>query len=212
LRPVSGRRPSTAERNTTMLDIILFRMLRENPKKALILIGCLVGFFALIGGFSTYYENKEKALAQGGGHTTKVPAFKGSVEPYLNTPAKRAPKDAARTLKGKILTVDYYGKSVDHLYEELPDDLRAASSEEVGTVVWFFWGTEKVTEEKGKPGYLATVCEVVVIDVADSEIIAQRKFRGERPSQAALAGPKPTQEVVAFLEQLRGPAAAETSP
>ena len=35
------------------------------------------------------------------------------------------PKDAVRPLKGKILPVNYSNRSVDKLYEELPEELRA---------------------------------------------------------------------------------------
>jgi hypothetical protein len=185
-----------------MLDYLLFKMLRENPKKGLLMLGGILSFFVAVGAFSSYSENKERTLVSAGAGD-KSP-FAGKLDPFLKTPDKRAPKDAKRTLNGKVLALDYYGKSIDKFHQELPADLRAEKPEEVGTVIWVFSGTERVRDERTGGTVTVSVCEVVVFDVANSEILAQRRFRGALPDRADADGPKPTPQILALLEQLRG--------
>ena len=103
-----------------------------------------------------------------------------------------------------MLALDYHRKAVDGLHQELPAELRAEKPEEVGTVVWVFSGTERVRDERTGGAVTVSVCEVVVFDVANSEILAQRRFRGAPPDRADAEGPKPTPQILALLEQLRG--------
>jgi hypothetical protein len=111
-------------------------------------------------------------------------------------------------VKGKVIPVSVADREVDWLYYDLPDDLRPAAPDQVGTVVWLRWDKVKVGQY-GNNGGDANVqtCDVTVIDLAARRVVDQRRFVGGEPPQSSrrgssASGSKPTEPIVAYLKSL----------
>ena len=108
-----------------------------------------------------------------------------------------------------MIVVDTAAKDIDGVWYDLPDNLRAAKPEEVGTVVWVTWGKDQVdTYENGAPAYVQT-CKVTVIDKQTQTVLwDSQQFRGDEPpmeidfSASEGSGSKPTEQVVDYLKGL----------
>jgi len=97
-------------------------------------------------------------------------------------------------IRGKVITVDTRSKAPDHLYFDLPKELRAAQPEEVGTVVWVECTSVTTVVRRVGGSTNNTVdyrCEVAVIDKAASAIVGKQRFEktaGEQGYQQVLYG------------------------
>jgi hypothetical protein len=138
----------------------------------------------------------------------KVKPFKEHLATYtqpINQPEKEF---TSKKPIGKCVTVDMEKNEVDSIYFDLPDELRAETPDQVGTIVQLNWGKQQVNEyEGGKPAYKQR-CDVLVVDRATMSAVAAETFWGSDPpsqiksSQSEGSGDKPTDQVVNFLKGL----------
>jgi len=129
-----------------------------------------------------YYLYRESVLAP----------FKPYLSEYLSFSATQ---QGEPYIRGKVITVDTRRKAVDHLYFDLPQELRATQPEEVGTVVWVECTSVTTVVRRVGGSTNNTVdyrCEVSVIDKAASAIVGQKRFEdtsGEQGYEEVLYGP-----------------------
>ena len=129
-----------------------------------------------------YYLYRESVLAP----------FKPYLSEYLSFSATQ---QGEPYIRGKVITVDTRRKAVDHLYFDLPQELRATQPEEVGTVVWVECTSVTTVVRRTGGSTNNTVdyrCEVTVIDKAASAIVGQKRFEdtsGEQGYEEVLYGP-----------------------
>jgi hypothetical protein len=113
----------------------------------------------------------------------------------------------AGPVQKKMIVIDMREKDVDSLYWDLPEELRAATPDEVGTVVWMEWDKIQRMIYGTKPGWQHHV-KVTVIDMSRKTVVAHGCFIGSMPPSSISSrssegnGSKPTDEVVRFLATL----------
>ncbi len=128
-----------------------------------------------------YYLYRESLLAP----------FKPYLSEYLSFSAVQ---QGEPYIRGKVITVDTRSKAVDHLYFDLPKELRAAQPDEVGTVIWVECTSVTTVIRRVGGSTNNTVeyrCEVAVIDKAASTIVGKQTFEktaGEQGYQQVLYG------------------------
>lgn len=139
--------------------------------------------------------------------TSQAAPFQPFVAQYLAAPAGAA---QGRPAQGKMVVVDTAKRDVDwDIFFALPDEVRAARPQEVGTIVWTNWGKDQTgAYDDGTPAYVLW-CKVTVIDRKTRTIIAESgQFRGSAPPQSidsnssSGSGSKPTEAVLEFLKNL----------
>lgn len=117
------------------------------------------------------------------------------------------PNKGTGKIKGKVIPIDMTANTVDYIYFDLPDELRPAKPEDVGTVVLLQWGKNQVgTYTGGSAAYQQTV-QVTVLDKDTRDIIGQQSFSGSMPPQRKKSsesgtGSKPETEVINFVKAL----------
>jgi hypothetical protein len=111
-------------------------------------------------------------------------------------------------VKGKVIPVDLANQKIDWFYYDLPDDLKARTPEQVGTVVWLEWGERKVGQygTSGGGAFVRT-CNVTVIDHAQRAIVGRHYIEGGPPPTtsrrgASQYGSYPTEGIVNYLRGL----------
>jgi hypothetical protein len=148
--------------------------------------------------------------------------FASKMSEYLTlVPADApVPEEATPYINGKILAIDKTNEvgAPSAVHVALPEELRAQSPEEVGTVVWVEW-KETRFGTYGDSGIVAyrIDADVTVIDAVKKVVIARETFQGGDPPSTAPAGggpgrgPRPVAKIVGYLEQLaRTPTASES--
>jgi hypothetical protein len=150
--------------------------------------------------------------------------FDPKLKAWAAAPADYSPGSAY--VRGRVLpvlhtwnTTNVRGRypAVDAaLYWKLPDDLRARSPDEVGTVLWLDWTEEMRTAPvPGNPlmvkvATIIETCKVTLIDVRANRRLATTSFRGkdpdrlgpgEEPVDRLKPGP-PYKAIVPYLEGL----------
>ena len=150
-----------------------------------------------------------QSLWTGQSQSREIAPFEARIDDYLAVPKPGGPATGQKA-RGKIIPVDFQERRVDRLYFELPKELRAASPDDVATVVWLTWREEKVSEyEGGKPAYVER-CEVSVIDRKENVVLGKKEFRGGDPPKALSrnlskgVGPRPYKEIADYLVSLCG--------
>jgi hypothetical protein len=120
----------------------------------------------------------------------------GPFKPYLSEYLSfSATQQGEPYIRGKVITVDTRRQAVDHLYFDLPQELRATQPEEVGTVVWVHCTSVTTVVRRVGGSTNNTVdyrCEVSVIDKAAAVIVGQRRFEdtsGEQGYEQVLYSP-----------------------
>jgi len=145
----------------------------------------------------------------------KVKPFKQHIDAYAQPaknegPGKGDPQALLGKVNGKVITVDLEKKEIDYLYFDLPNDLRAETPEDVGTVAQLQWGKHQLTDRQytnGKPAFKQN-CVVTLVDKATGNLIARQELWGGDPpssiksSQSEGTGSKPEKEVVDYLKGL----------
>jgi hypothetical protein len=132
--------------------------------------------------------------------------FEEHINEYLTAPKAGAPTN--QKARGKFITVDVNERRVDRLYFELPPELRAASPDEVATVVWLDWREEKVGEYSGGKPACVEWCDVTVIDRQQNVTLAKKQFKGGDPPKTLKTtfikgvGPRPYKEIADYLASL----------
>src|SRR5262249_10206707 len=77
-------------------------------------------------------------------HEHKVGPFNAQAPDFLEV---KGSKDTTTVVMGKVIIFDEATRKVDKdVYFDLPDDLRATTPEEVGTVVLVTWSEQKIDE------------------------------------------------------------------
>ena len=140
--------------------------------------------------------------------TTQTSPFQASMSAYLAAPTGSS-TNVPHVVMGKMIVVDTAKKDVDwDVYFSLPDNLRAAKPQEVGTIVWTSWGKNQIdTYDNGAPAYVQT-CQITVIDRKSQTIMWQQQYQGTEPPQtidsrnSEGSGSKPTEQVQQFLQGL----------
>jgi hypothetical protein len=134
--------------------------------------------------------------------------------PPQGVPQPRPPQPGGVTgrVKGKMVVVNVHEGKIDDLHFSLPDDLRAANPEGVGTVVLLTWGKIKISGE-GPISSMRGVeyqqfCQLKVFDWESKSEVASRVFLGGFPESNLLrlgpvTGPKPdAAQMLSFLAGL----------
>src|SRR5262245_1828947 len=184
-----------------------------NPqtRNTLIALG-IFGVIALIvgGGFGIWYLNRVLALSPFGKHVNEygaafAPAGAGGVGGPAGAPQAFAGQGY---VIGKVIPVDMKGsKSIDWIYFDMPNDLRAKKPDEVGTVAQLSWSEDKIDEYTDGAGAYVHVCKVDVIDLGKKSVVVSQTFRGgeppmEKSHSGSAYGSKPTQDIVNWLKNM----------
>lgn len=110
-----------------------------------------------------------------------------------------------------------------HEFFFLPDDLRATTPEEVGTIIWLSWGSRQVGHygevEYHKPA-CRIKCRMTIIDKKRNSIIGEKEFLGGPPPKTTSAsfdlqgdyGNKPTPAITSYIESLPRKPMRNTNP
>jgi hypothetical protein len=111
-------------------------------------------------------------------------------------------------IKGKIIIIDNQKNKIDHIYYDLPENLRATKPENVGTIVLLEWGEDKIGfYASPRSEAIVITCQVTVIDKSIPAIVSKVNFEGPPPpailkSGESATGAMPTQEIVNYLQGL----------
>ena len=111
-------------------------------------------------------------------------------------------------IRGKLLPMDIRQGTIDFVfYQELPRDLRAASPEEVGTVVNRDCVASSVGTYTRGGGAYRWACELKLIDLSISRILKGPTITGSEPPPTKMGsgdeyGSDPLPEIVAYLVAL----------
>jgi hypothetical protein len=169
-------------------------------RKATFILWGLIGTVALgVGGFfGIRYVLRKSHLAAFEDHVNEYVAIaNGATEPGKGPP------------RGKMITIDKQENDIDWTYFDLPDELRADSPEEVGTIAVLDWGKVEVGKySDGASAYVQT-CVVTVVDKADKKVLGKSPvLQGGDPPKSKKGsgegkGPRPTEAVVNYLRSLR---------
>lgn len=138
--------------------------------------------------------------------TTEFARFVGA-----KAPSSDAVNDVqARYRKGHLLLINAENGRIDEMFYTLPPALRAANTNDVGTVVWLHWDSHVLGRYSNGGQAVKTDCDVVVYDVARKAIVAREHIEGEEPPQTVRQqrGSKvgwvklPAEKVMKFLQEL----------
>lgn len=133
-------------------------------------------------------------------------SFEDHIDEYTNLSGlKGDPGDIY--LIGKILPVNKSTKAIDLLYFELPNDLRAASPEEVETILWVECEGKVVNTYTDGAEARRIDCVLTIINKASNTMIVQTTFRGEPPpgsksGSGDRSGSRPTEDMVKYITTL----------
>ncbi len=171
----------------------------ESSKKWKVLAWSVVGILVVVTG--GYFGIRAMV------RSNHLKPFEPKVDEYLAKPVASKERPDARH-KGKIIPVNVKEKEIDSLYWDLPEGLRAATPDDVATIVWLEWGEVQVSTygNTNKPALVQT-CNVTVIDRDEKAILLREAFRGSDPPKSIKSrdssgrGDKPTDKVVEFLQQ-----------
>lgn len=151
----------------------------------IILLSCMCG--GIFGLFKLYFAGKRARLNDSVYKLTQEPAGKDtSGQPYL---------------KGKVVLVNLHKRELDDLHRFIPEELRAESLNEVGTVIWLEW------DHKWVRGSKAPVCKLTVIDRARNLIVGESYFEGDPPPMPNLIDRfpverRPDREITTWIKSL----------
>lgn len=149
-------------------------------------------------------------------------AFAASVPEYLSMVPPDTPiaDDAEPKLLGKAVVVDKQaeGGGVSAVHGQLPEEIRAESPTEVGTVVWIDWKEFQYGRYSAtRVGYRIDAV-VTVIDKANKAVLDRVEFEGGLPPETAPSGsqhgygPRPVEQILEYLSNLPRAPAAPAAP
>jgi hypothetical protein len=118
-------------------------------------------------------------------------------------------------VRGKVLPIIHKTATNDRpavefdVYEKLPNDLRPATPDEVGTVLWIDWDCEYLYDHtvafERCVGGIQT-CKVTLIDKRADKRLASKSFRGNDPTQGPgphpFWGERPVEKIVDYVARL----------
>jgi hypothetical protein len=164
-------------------------------KSRLIILGVIVAIALCVGAFfGIQWMMREGELSK----------FKDLAQSYAQTPGE--PDGGEPRVVGKVLPINLDGRKPDHLYFDMPEGMRAAKPEEVGTVVLLNWGKEQVGTYTGGGAAYQQTCQVTVVNHKTKKVIVSQMFLGGEPPQttksSTATGSSPGPDIVRFLGQL----------
>jgi hypothetical protein len=100
----------------------------------------------------------------------QVVSINRDIDQLLTEPDKPEGKGAARIV-GRLIPIDRQRKRVSNLYYDLPEEIRASSVDDAGTIAW-------LDEEESTTNNLSTlVCTLTLIDRDRKAVISTEVFR-----------------------------------
>lgn len=135
----------------------------------------------------------------------KLAPFYGSIDGYIDIYGLKDPVGIYR--RGKVIVVNPRERTVDDIYFDLPEKVRATTPNEVGTIILLEWTEDAVGHYSwGGTAYVHTA-NVSVIDKAMPALMIDRIFRGSDPPSKKIGrgdayGSKPTGEIISFIAGL----------
>jgi hypothetical protein len=136
---------------------------------------------------------------------SELDPFKSHLAEYLSAAEVQ---QGEAYIHGKIIPVNVRNQTVDYsFYYELPEELRASSPEEVGTVVWLDCTGSLVGTYTGGGGAYRWTCETQVVDLSIFRIVGEESFTGSDPPKTKLGsgdehGSFPSDQIIAYLVAL----------
>jgi hypothetical protein len=161
--------------------------------------GILLVLFGLFVVFVGIPEAKERAATR--------ERFAPFMEEFTNS-SQFHESDGEAYIIGKIAVINKTESDLDdtHFSYKL-DELRAASPEDVGTIVWLECKEQlRGTYDSGSKGY-RWACDVTTIDKGEGVIVGQEKIYGDDPpdskrSRGDWHGSRPTDNIIAYIAEL----------
>jgi hypothetical protein len=116
--------------------------------------------------------------------------LKGSVEKFLYVPPASDTSEGPY-ITGKVVLIDRKTRTIDEVQKRLPDEIRAYSEGEVGTVIWLEWDFKANEGPWGGATSHYSVCKVTVIDRQRNLIVGESEVMGASSAVATGAGRGP---------------------
>ena len=145
-------------------------------------------FLGLIAAFLAHFFIK--SFIQFSDQEKQRDVFKPHIHKYISGPYQSAFTNEPY-VRGKILSIDVKDSTVDELtFSKLPDELRAASNDEVGTILLCEWYRIKEGEYFSEDTNVKTgdayrsYANVSIIDVKENKMIHIKNFKGQDPLKA----------------------------
>jgi hypothetical protein len=133
--------------------------------------------------------------------------FSEQISQYLDVSGFQV-RSGPAYLTGKVLLIDTAANKVDDLFFDLPADLRAHRSDEVGTIVWIHCAEEWVSlyPSDNRWGY-QTFCRLTVIDKTNATILGKYVIAGfgplpENKAPGDQPSPRPEDEILEYILSL----------
>ena len=103
--------------------------------------------------------------------------LRSSVHQFPAVGLERDP-EATPCIRGKVVVLDRQERILDPVHSRLPDEIRAFSPDEVGTIAWLEWTFEPTHNMSGRlSGYYST-CKVTLVDRERNLIVGEQSVMG----------------------------------
>lgn len=139
--------------------------------------------------------------------------FRPYIHKYISGPYESA-FTSEPYVRGRILSIDIKDSTVDEFtFSKLPEELKARSADEVGTLLFCEWYSVKEgeyfneeTDEKTGDAY-RSYANVSIIDLKEKRLIHIRNFKGADPLKATnitgdFTSMQPMFEVIDYVKSL----------
>jgi hypothetical protein len=103
--------------------------------------------------------------------------LQASAEQFLAYGGKKGPEGEPH-LRGKLVLMDRRAGTLDPTQAALPDEIRAYSADEVGTVGWLEWDFVETQSDRGGVSGHYSQCKVTLVDRESNQIIAEQTVTG----------------------------------
>jgi hypothetical protein len=137
-----------------------------------------------------------------------VAPFKEHLAEYASLKADGPPARGTRP-KGKFIPIDMSTREVDRdIYFDMPDDVKPATPDEVGTVVQLQWNKVQVDQYTNGKGAFRQDCMATVFDRESKKALAgPTLIEGEEPPQSIKSsesgtGKKPVKRLIEFVQSV----------
>ncbi len=190
----------------------------KSKNKFIKLLGPLIGILGILAGlvvivFATHQRELEERQEAAAKDAQKLLWAEYNGRGYFKTESN-CNKDGSLKpyIKGKVLVIDEKSMELDGVHFQLPNELRPANQDDVGTIVLLKWDLDLVGRY-GSGGYaFASTCSVHVCDQVERCLVARTKFSnpppekitlyGSSPGPVGATGEKPVSEVLDYIEKL----------
>ena len=167
------------------ITAIIHRRVGKRWGGLVIAVGILVGISGcLILGYAVYRSASQTAA--------RFRPFELHLKEYVGIISNQdVHENTSRHASGRTIVIDIDGSeepNIDGISFELPDNIRATTPEEVGTVASLACGKTKVGTYGGLGDAYRFYCNLRVFDKASGELIQQRTCEGSPPPGESLNG------------------------